>query len=171
MAAKFPFAKYFGEINLLTALRFLPYEKRNFVRPPTNPEQKDLLLYLGCNVLRTAHLAETAIDVLKAMGFEFNAVGGPAYCAELCTTGTRSQKLPKATPGAACDTMFRPPITRAKSPVEFPENDTFPESVAPAAAELSENIVVPLIVALSAVVESAKHAPPLNTALPTVDWL
>jgi Fe-S oxidoreductase len=80
MAAKFPFAKYFGEINLLTALRFLPYEKRNFVRPPTNPEQKDLLLYLGCNVLRTAHLAETAIDVLKAMGFEFNAVGGPAYC-------------------------------------------------------------------------------------------
>ena len=40
MAAKFTFAKYFGEINFLAALQFLPHEKRNFDRPPTNPEQK-----------------------------------------------------------------------------------------------------------------------------------
>ena len=80
MAAKFPFATYFGEMNLLAALQFLPQEKPLFDRPPTNPQPKDLLLYLGCNVLRTAHLAKTAIDVLKAMGFEFNAVGGPSYC-------------------------------------------------------------------------------------------
>jgi heterodisulfide reductase subunit D len=80
MAAKFPFAKYFGEINLLAALQVLPEEKQYSDSLPTAPEQKDLLLYLGCNVLRTAHLAKTAIDVLKAMGFDFNAVGGPAYC-------------------------------------------------------------------------------------------
>jgi len=80
MAAKFPFATYFGEMNLLAALQFLPDEKSHFDHPPTNPGQKDLLLYLGCNVLRTAHLAKTAIDVLNAMGFDFNAAGGPAYC-------------------------------------------------------------------------------------------
>src|SRR5215469_9001280 len=80
MAGKFPFATYFGEMNLLAALQFLPDEKSHFDRPPTNPEQKDLLLYLGCNVLRTAHLAKTAIDVLKAMGFDFNTAGGPAHC-------------------------------------------------------------------------------------------
>jgi len=45
-----------------------------------DPEPRELLLYLGCNVLRTAHLARAAIDVLRAMGFEFHAVGGPAYC-------------------------------------------------------------------------------------------
>src|SRR2546422_664838 len=39
-----------------------------------------LILYLGCNVLRTAHLVSTVTAVLKAMGFDFNAVGGPAYC-------------------------------------------------------------------------------------------
>jgi len=44
------------------------------------PEPKDLLLYLGCNVLRTAHLAKTVIGVLKAMGFDFNTAGGPAHC-------------------------------------------------------------------------------------------
>lgn len=32
------------------------------------------------NVLRTAHIAKTAIAVLRAMGFDLNAVGGPAYC-------------------------------------------------------------------------------------------
>jgi heterodisulfide reductase subunit D len=80
MAAKFPFAKYFGEMRLLAALQVLPDEKPYFDGPPADPEQQDLLLYLGCNVLRTAHLAKTAIEVLKAMGFEFNAVGGPAYC-------------------------------------------------------------------------------------------
>ena len=80
MAARFPFAKYFNEIRLLAALQVPPDEKPYWDGPPTNPEQQDLLLYLGCNVLRTAHLAKTAIQVLKAMGLTFNAVGGPAYC-------------------------------------------------------------------------------------------
>jgi hypothetical protein len=85
MTAKFPFAKYFGEVNILAALQFLPDEKPYFDRPPADPEQKDLLLYLGCYVLRTAHLAKTAIEVLKAMGFDFNAVGRRT-AVELCTT-------------------------------------------------------------------------------------
>ena len=80
VADKFPFAKYFGEVNILAALQFEPGPRPFFGRPPAEPEPKDLLLYLGCNVLRTAHLAKTIIDVLKAMGFEFNTVGGPENC-------------------------------------------------------------------------------------------
>lgn len=80
MADKFPFAKYFTEVNILAALQFMPGEKPFDDRPPGAPQEKDLLLYLGCNVLRTAHLAKTAIAVLRAMGFDFNTVGGPSYC-------------------------------------------------------------------------------------------
>src|SRR5437870_2411521 len=76
----FPFGKYFGEIRLLADLQFQDGAKPFEDRPPDDPEAKDLLLYLGCNVLRTAHLVSTVTAVLKAMGFDFNAVGGPAYC-------------------------------------------------------------------------------------------
>jgi heterodisulfide reductase subunit D len=76
----FSFAKYFGEINTLADLQFMPGEKRYIDRPSAAPEPKDLLLYLGCNVLRTAHLAKTVIRVLKTMGFDFNTAGGPAHC-------------------------------------------------------------------------------------------
>src|SRR2546425_669195 len=76
----FPFGKYFGEIRLLADLQFQDGAKPFEDRPPDDPEAKDLLLYLGCDVLRTAHLVSTVTAVLNAMGFDFNAVGGPAYC-------------------------------------------------------------------------------------------
>jgi Fe-S oxidoreductase len=80
MAEPFPFAKYFGEMNLLSALQVSDEEKLFFDHVPRDPAAKEFVLYLGCNVLRTAHLAQTAITVLRAMGFDFSAVGGPAYC-------------------------------------------------------------------------------------------
>jgi Fe-S oxidoreductase len=77
---KFSFSDYFGEINMLADLQFMPGEKAYVDRPSAAPEPKELLLYLGCNVLRTAHLAKTVIQVLRTMGFDFNAAGGPAHC-------------------------------------------------------------------------------------------
>lgn len=78
----FPFGEYFGEVRILADLQFRPGEKPYLDRPPKAADARpaEFLLYLGCNVLRTAHLAKAAIDVLRAMGFEFQAVGGPAYC-------------------------------------------------------------------------------------------
>ncbi|GIX48516.1 MAG: hypothetical protein KatS3mg131_2727 [Candidatus Tectimicrobiota bacterium] len=73
-------AQYFRDIRLLAALQCFPGEQPYEAQPPQQPERKALLLYLGCNVLRTAHLAKTAAAVLRAMGFDFHAVGGPAYC-------------------------------------------------------------------------------------------
>src|SRR5262252_9315044 len=78
--ATFSFAKYFGEINILADLQFMPGDKPYIDRPSVAPVPKALLLSLGCNVLRTAHLAKTVIGVLKAIGFDFNAAGGPPHC-------------------------------------------------------------------------------------------
>jgi sugar phosphate isomerase/epimerase len=80
LSQTFPFAEYFGEIQILAGLQFMPGDKPYLDRPPAGTPPKELLLYLGCNVLRTAHLAKSAIAVLRAMGFDFTAVGGPAYC-------------------------------------------------------------------------------------------
>jgi hypothetical protein len=76
----FSFGRYFAEINTFADLQFMPGEKPYIDRPSAPTDRKDLLLYLGCNVLRTAHLARTVIGVLRAMGFDFNAAGGPAHC-------------------------------------------------------------------------------------------
>lgn len=38
------------------------------------------VVYLGCNVFRTTHLAQTVVAVLKRLGIEHIAVGGPAFC-------------------------------------------------------------------------------------------
>jgi len=47
-------------------------------RKPVHPV--DVVLYLGCNILRTAHLAYEIVDVFQALGVNFAAVGGPQFC-------------------------------------------------------------------------------------------
>jgi Fe-S oxidoreductase len=78
---KFSVGQYFAEINTLADLHSMGEGKPYIDRPASAaPARKELLLYLGCNVLRTAHLVSTVIDVLRAMGFDFNTAGGPAHC-------------------------------------------------------------------------------------------
>jgi Fe-S oxidoreductase len=77
---RFDFGGYFGPIApLADALR----ESPDRFWDPT-PEQlaqaHEYVLYLGCNVLRTMHLAESLVEVLKAMKIDFIAVGGSAHC-------------------------------------------------------------------------------------------
>jgi Fe-S oxidoreductase len=38
------------------------------------------IIYLGCNVFRTTHLAQTVAAVLDRLGIDHLAVGGPAFC-------------------------------------------------------------------------------------------
>jgi Fe-S oxidoreductase len=40
----------------------------------------DVVLYLGCNILRTAHLAYEIVDVFQALGLNFAAVASPQFC-------------------------------------------------------------------------------------------
>ncbi|MBI4083013.1 MAG: (Fe-S)-binding protein [Candidatus Lambdaproteobacteria bacterium] len=78
--AKFDYGAFFGPIpTLADALRDSP---TRFWEP--TPEQlaqpHEYVLYLGCNVLRTTHLAEAIVAVLRAMGVDFITLGGPSSC-------------------------------------------------------------------------------------------
>ncbi len=43
-------------------------------RPP------DFVFYAGCNLLKTPHIAELALDVMDALGARYQVMGGPAHC-------------------------------------------------------------------------------------------
>lgn len=44
------------------------------------PTAPDVLLYTGCNVLKTPHIALLAMDILEHLGLRVRAMGGPAHC-------------------------------------------------------------------------------------------
>lgn len=88
---------FFREVRLFNQLLALPDEQRWVLRPPKQPEPKQVVLYLGCNVLRTNHLARTVCDVLDLLGVDYVAVGGGSYC---CGIGYR-----RAGETDAADTM------------------------------------------------------------------
>ena len=72
---------YFKEIDTLHSLQTVPEEREWLLSIPkgeVKPHQ--IVLYLGCNVLRTSHLVRTVVDVLKLLDVDFVAVGGASYC-------------------------------------------------------------------------------------------
>ncbi|PYM15341.1 MAG: (Fe-S)-binding protein [Candidatus Rokuibacteriota bacterium] len=44
------------------------------------PAQADVVMYLGCNVLKTPHIALLCLDVLDRLGTRYRVFGGPANC-------------------------------------------------------------------------------------------
>ena len=75
------YVRYFREIALTQDLTTLPEERRWRLAPPgKDPEPHDIVLYLGCNVLRTSHMAQTITAIFDRLGLDYVAVGGPAYC-------------------------------------------------------------------------------------------
>ncbi|HUK61853.1 MAG TPA: heterodisulfide reductase-related iron-sulfur binding cluster, partial [Dongiaceae bacterium] len=76
----FDYAKYFGEIKLTQDLLTKKDERSWLLTPPRDGERHDVVLYLGCNVLRTSHLVQTATAVFERLGLDYVAAGGPTYC-------------------------------------------------------------------------------------------
>jgi Fe-S oxidoreductase len=80
----YDYAGYFGDGLVLNKLQMAPDQQTWLGRPPKQPARAPVLLYLGCNILRTAHLVRTVQDafarVSRETGQPFEAVGGPAYC-------------------------------------------------------------------------------------------
>lgn len=74
----------FGEFAMeVRALRSLTIRSDavNWTEEYVRPERTvDLVLYLGCNILRTAHLAAEAVDLFQSLGFDVQAVAGPQFC-------------------------------------------------------------------------------------------
>lgn len=72
---------YFGEITLTHDLTTRPDERRWRLTPPGRDEAPhDIVLYLGCNVLRTSHMVQTITAIFDRLGLDYVAVGGPTYC-------------------------------------------------------------------------------------------
>jgi Fe-S oxidoreductase len=77
----YDYKRYFGEITTLHDLTTQP-EDRTWrpAAPPRDTEPHAIVLYLGCNVLRTSHLVQTVTAVFDRLGLDYVAVGGPTYC-------------------------------------------------------------------------------------------
>lgn len=73
-------AEYFGNVRTLGDLmRSDPARPWMTALPPEVREQR-LVVWLGCNILRTAHMAETLNDILTHMGTDHALLGGPSHC-------------------------------------------------------------------------------------------
>lgn len=44
------------------------------------PERSEFVFYLGCNVLKTPHIALLCLDVLDALEMTYRVIGGPSNC-------------------------------------------------------------------------------------------
>ena len=40
----------------------------------------DFVFYTGCNVLKTPHIALLALDIMDALGIQYQVMGGPSHC-------------------------------------------------------------------------------------------
>ena len=108
---KFSYGSYFKEIDATHALQTVPQEREWLLSVPkgeVRPTQ--VVLYLGCNVMRTAHLVRTAMDVFKLLGVDFVAVGGASYCCGIQHFYNEDTKAARAIARATVDNFqkFQP---------------------------------------------------------------
>ena len=76
----FDYADYFGTIATLGDLLRDRPERSWLTAVPANPERKQFVVWLGCNILRTVHLVETLDDILAHLGVDYVMLGGPSSC-------------------------------------------------------------------------------------------
>ena len=75
------YRNYYREIDVLHGLQSAPEERDWLLTTPKGDvKPSEIVLYLGCNVLRTTHLVRTVMDVFKLLDVDFTAVGGASYC-------------------------------------------------------------------------------------------
>ena len=86
----------FREVQTLEGLLIREEEKDWIERRQAEPSPRPTVLYLGCNILRTPHLAQTVTALFRRMGEDFVALGGPAFCcgAPFRTEGEKDRGRP-----------------------------------------------------------------------------
>jgi heterodisulfide reductase subunit D len=76
----FDYGAHFGRMREIEQL-VIPADQIKWVQKYRKPgRQVDTLLYLGCNILMTAHLAQEVVDVFERLAIDFEAVGGVEFC-------------------------------------------------------------------------------------------
>jgi Fe-S oxidoreductase len=77
----YDYRAHFGEVTLTHDLMSRRDDRRWRLTPaPASGEHHDIVLYLGCNVLRTSHMVQTVTAIFDLLGLDYVAVGGPSYC-------------------------------------------------------------------------------------------
>jgi heterodisulfide reductase subunit D len=76
----FDYSAYFHRVQDMKKLQVLHGDVSWLERYATPAEEHDTLLYLGCNILRTPHIAKQVVGVFEHLGLDFVAVGGVQYC-------------------------------------------------------------------------------------------
>ncbi|MBI2866466.1 MAG: hypothetical protein HYX99_03790, partial [Chloroflexi bacterium] len=71
---------FFRKISLVNDLQMVPEEREWLAEPPPSPKPAQVLLYLGCNLLRTPSLIKVVCGLLRKLHLDFVTVGGPTYC-------------------------------------------------------------------------------------------
>ena len=77
---RFDYAAFFRRLQDLKTLQ-LPAEEVSWIERHHPPERAyETVLYLGCNILRTPHIAKQVVDVFKHLRLDFVAVSGAQFC-------------------------------------------------------------------------------------------
>jgi Fe-S oxidoreductase len=67
-------------VDLSRKLQLGPQEPRWYTRRPPEGARADVVFYMGCNIMRTPHIALQVMDILEALGEDYATVGGGANC-------------------------------------------------------------------------------------------
>ncbi len=78
--AKPSLSEYFGNVRVLGELSRGSLDRPWLTSMPKETPHHRYVVWLGCNIVRTAHLAETLDDVLRAIDTDFVSLGGPSHC-------------------------------------------------------------------------------------------
>jgi Fe-S oxidoreductase len=76
----FDYGGHFGTMRTIGEVVRNRSEQPWLTITPRQPEHHRYVVWLGCNMLRTAQIAETLNDVMKALGVDFTMLGGTSSC-------------------------------------------------------------------------------------------
>ena len=93
------YRNYYREIDVLHGLQSAPEERDWLLTTPKDSvKQSDIVLYLGCNVMRTTHLVRTVMDVFKLLGVDFARWAARPTAAASSTTNAATRRRPSPWP-------------------------------------------------------------------------
>jgi heterodisulfide reductase subunit D len=75
------FKRMAQSIRLLAGTQMMPEQYRRLTGlAPEVKSRAEVIFYLGCNVLRTPHIIFNVMDILEAMGLDYEVLGGVNNC-------------------------------------------------------------------------------------------
>ena len=80
LAEKKPPASDYHLIDLSRRSQLGPVEPRWYTRRPPADARAEYVFYMGCNIMRTPHIALGVMAILDVLGLDYATVGGGANC-------------------------------------------------------------------------------------------